>query len=139
MRPIILLLLVVFSFSSLAQNPKKNKKSFFQKAMSAVNDPVGAMKSEAYKQLSDARASYDSANFQYTIDLVDNSTIFRNKEIGAKFRDGLLDMGRDSGDKTPLEEAKGLINTGEFFYASDSYRIALVYFFAAQPYCLHNQ
>lgn len=114
--------------------PKKKKSNFLQKSLKFINDPVDAMKDEAYQQLSDARSAYDSTNFQYAIDLVDNSALFRNKEIGAKFRDGLLDVGRDSGDKTPLEQAQSMINTGEFFYASDSYRLALVYFFAAQYY-----
>ena len=85
----------------------------------------------ALQKLDELKGEYDSTACNYAISLSDNAGLFENTERFERHRKILVGVATRNADRTPEEEAAGMNEAGEMFYANERYRLAEIYFLAA--------
>lgn len=102
---------------------------------------VDMLKNEAVERLRKSQEEYDQTEFNYAVSFSDNSGMFESEERYRKLERGLLYILSPESyrDRSPLDKAGDLNQTGEMLYASGRFRSAELAFAAAlEIYRLNN-
>ena len=124
---------ILLSFTLLCAIPASAQfgglgKKIKEKVVSAAKE---SGKDLARQKLDELQGEYDSTACNYAISLSDNAGLFENTERFDRHKKILFGMARGDEGRTAEEEAEGMNEAGEMFYANERYRLAEVYFLAA--------
>ena len=124
-----LLLFVTFLLicnSSFAQLGKFRERLKKVGANKQVKKLANSEKTKEFlvKQLTEARAEYDTISFNYAIALSDNAGLFESKERYERHKKFLLTVLTKDQDKSPLERAIANNDAGEMLYAAGKFKMA---------------